>query len=288
MTFGPIVLLVAAILIFLGLAVWLGARIRRKRTARAAATQEFPAKWDRLLGSAFPLYRRIPTEVRDPLRRQMLAFMADKNFEACGGLEEVSDEMKLLVAVQACLLVWDDPRVPPYPELRSILFYPSTFRHSADLQFAADDEGVLLEEGSSPMLGESWDSGSVVLSWESVRRGGSNVEDGMNVVIHEFAHQLDQEAGSADGLPRLRTVAEHREWAEAFGAAWEKFTARVHHRRDLVLDPYGATNPAEFFAVASETFFEKARQLRESYPEVYEQLAHFYRLDPAEWRRIVT
>ncbi|NRB27806.1 MAG: zinc-dependent peptidase, partial [Roseibacillus sp.] len=141
-----------------------------------------------------------------------------------------------------------------------------------------DEMGV-----ESIRLGESWRNGSVVLSWQSVRQGSRNPEDGRNVVLHEFAHQLDQFDGRADGLPVLKSRGHYPEWAEAMQASYQKLRARVERGARTVLDDYGATNPAEFFAVATETFFEKPRQLMREHQGLYEQLKRFYGLDPLEW-----
>ena len=123
----------------------------------------------------------------------------------------------------------------------------------------------------------------MVLSWRSVAAGAVNPEDGRNVVLHEFAHQLDQANGPADGLPRLKARGDYAQWAEAFRASYDRLCESVNRGRKTVIDPYGATNPAEFFAVATETFFEKPDQLSEAHPDVYEEMAEFYGLDPKAW-----
>lgn len=197
--------------------------------------------------------------------------MADKNFEACGGLPEVTREMKVVIMTQAAFLLVGR-RHDYFPRLRSILVYP-------DAYLGRNTDG----ENEGGRLGESWDSGTVVLSWLSVQRGGENDEDGRNVVLHEFAHQLDQENRKADGLPELQDRKAIGNWAHAFSEAYEEFCEDLDAGRQTVMDPYGATNPAEFFAVATETYFEKAKQLKEDAPALYEQLKGFYGLDPMEW-----
>jgi Mlc titration factor MtfA (ptsG expression regulator) len=200
----------------------------------------------------------------------MHVFLDEKSFEACGELEQVTREMRLAVAAQACLLIAHRPQ-DYYERLKSVLIYPGAYR-------ARDEHG-----DEDMRLGESWGTGSVVLGWQSVLQGGRNTEDGHNVVIHEFAHQLDQEDGAADGVPELEDGEQYGRWSKAFAPSYEAFCERVNRGRRSVLDPYGATNPAEFFAVASETFFEKSREMKEEEGEVFEVLVRFYGMDPSTW-----
>jgi Mlc titration factor MtfA (ptsG expression regulator) len=128
-------------------------------------------------------------------------------------------------------------------------------------------------------LGQSWTRGNVILAWDAALGGGRDFHDGHNVVLHEFAHQLDQEDGSADGAPPLPSRGLYGPWARVLGAEYESLRGPGRH----VLDEYGGTNPAEFFAVATEAFFEKPRQLRKKHPQLYEQLKAYYQQDPAQW-----
>ncbi|BDS05116.1 hypothetical protein NT6N_01560 [Oceaniferula spumae] len=225
----------------------------------------------RELSEDFPTFARLPESLRDELEGLMHVFLDEKSFEACGGMEEVSEHMRRVIAAEACLLLVNRKH-DYYRKLRSILLYPSAYK-------ARNEHG-----GDDVRLGESWSSGSVVLAWDSVVAGGRNEEDGSNVTLHEFAHQLDQDDGAADGVPELSGGAgSYREWAQVFSKAFEKFQRKLEKGKRTVIDPYGATNPAEFFAVATETFYEKPDQLRESYPDVYEQLRHYYNVDPMEW-----
>ena len=201
----------------------------------------------------------------------MHVFLSEKSFEACGGLERVTGHMQRVIAAQACLLLVNRKH-DYYRSLRSILLYPSAYKARG-------------EHGDHDVrLGESWSSGSVVLAWDSVVAGGRNEEDGHHVTLHEFAHQLDQVDGAADGVPELSSNGSYREWSQVFSNAYERFTRKVDHGKRTVIDEYGATNPAEFFAVATETFYEKPEQLREHYPRVYQQLMEYYQVDPLEWR----
>ena len=221
----------------------------------------------------FNLYRDFSDELRKRLEPIVQVLIAEKNFEACGDLEEVTREMKVVIMAQAALLlVGREHRL--FSKLRTILLYPDAF---------TGGRGKTDDSDETVRLGESWESGSVILSWRSVQRGGEDEKDGRNVVIHEFAHQLDQENRHADGLPELENRQAIGNWAHAFSGAYEDFCKDLDAGRKTVMDPYGATNPAEFFAVATETFFEKAKKLQKDYPNLYEQLVKFYGLDPRAW-----
>lgn len=222
------------------------------------------------MGEDFKLFSRLPDDLSDELEGLMHVFMYEKSFEACGGLEMVTEHMRRVVAAQACLLLVNRKH-DFYRKLRSILIYPSAYT-------AKGENGE-----KSTRLGESWNSGSVILSWESVKQGGRNDEDGHHVTLHEFAHQLDQVDGDADGVPELSGAGSYREWSVVFGKAFDRFQKKLEKGRRTVIDPYGATNPAEFFAVATETFYEKPAQLQENYPKVYQQLCQYYNVDPLDW-----
>ena len=139
------------------------------------------------------------------------------------------------------------------------------------------------DNGESARLGESWDCGVVVLSWDSVLGGARNFEDGHNVAFHGFAHQLDQEDGAADGAPILESRSAYAAWARIFKQEYDALVAKTAKGRKSTLDRYGATNPAEFFAVATETFFEKPHQLKAKHPELFKELQYFYTVDPTNW-----
>ena len=231
----------------------------------------------------FIRYRGLPEELRRSLDGNIQVLMAEKYFEPCGGLEEVSLRMKLLICAQAGLLLIRLKQHGFYRKLKSILVYPGAFQDSGRRRF-----GLHEEEADSTMLGESWSTGSVILSWESILAGARNADDGMNVVIHEFAHQLDQVDGAANGVPILQQPSAYRRWAKVFLRNYDELVGEVESgegRRSLI-DPYGATNPAEFFAVASETFYEEARQLKMKQPDLYNELEGFYGVDPANWERV--
>ena len=248
-----------------GLHTW--SRHRQREEVRA---RPLPDEHRALLMEEVPIYARLPEEIRQKLDGALQVFLHEISFEACGGLEGITDEMRLVIGSQAVLLLIESG-YRDFGQLRSVLVYPDAYR-------------VMDEFGMEDIrLGESWDTGSVVLSWQSVRAGSSNPEDGLNVVLHEFAHQIDQVDGEADGLPILKRRDDYREWAEAFGASFDLLCERVNKGQRTVLDDYGATNPAEFFAVATETFFEKPTQLHREHPDVYDEMRRFYGLDPLSW-----
>lgn len=252
------------------------ARAQERRAARHTSLREpLSPAWIAILKKNLPPYMHLSPEERQRLHDYIKLFLADKNFEGCGGLE-LNDEIRLTIAAQACLLLVNRGG-PCYPKLQTILVYPSAYVNR--------DRG-LFQHGSHEVqvrLGESWARGVVVLSWDSVRAGIQDFRDGQNVALHEFAHQLDQEDGTADGTPILESSGAYATWSQVHGAEFNALLEKVDQGQASVMDAYGATNAAEFFAVVTETFFERPRQLRRKHPALYETLKSYYRLDPAEW-----
>ena len=235
----------------------------------------FPDEWARILERNVSLYRYLPDTLREQLHNDIKIFIAEKHFEGLGGLE-MTDEIKVTIAAEAAMLLLNR-RNSDYPKLTSILVYPSAYvtKQSTDIG------GGVYIEGQSVRLGESWQHGSVVLAWDNVRQGAANSQDGHNVVLHEFAHQLDQEDGAADGAPILEKSSSYATWARIMSKEYEQLRSNVEHHKKSVMDKYGATNPAEFFAVATETFFEKPKQLKKKAPDLYAELKSFYNVDPS-------
>ena len=236
-----------------------------------------PAEAEAVLQRNIPVYRRMAPDLQRQLRRMVVQFLHQKKFIGCEGLE-VTDEIAVTIAGQACLLLLNRPS-KVYPALHTILVYPSEFV----AQRAEVGPGGVITPGRQSMLGESWDDGRVVLSWDDVRRGAGDWTDGHNVVLHEFAHQLDSESGRANGAPYLGNPASYTEWSEVLSNAYQNLRWHAMHRQPAVMDHYGATNPAEFFAVATETFYEKPYQMAEHYPELFAEFLKYYRVDPREW-----
>ncbi len=205
----------------------------------------------------------------------MQVFLSEKKFEGCGGVE-MTDEIKVAIAAQACLLLLGR-KSNTYPKLKTVLVYPHTYQGGQRGMFGGDNR-------KSARLGESWNSGVVVLSWDSVLGGARNMEDGHNVTFHEFAHQLDQEDGVADGAPILSTRSAYSTWARVFNQEYGSLVSKTNQGQKSTFDRYGATNPAEFFAVATETFFEKPHQLKARHPELFDELKNYYKVDPSAWK----
>lgn len=182
------------------------------------------------------------------------------------------------VAAQACLLLLNKP-AHYFPRLRRILVYPGAF---VVHKVHTGSDGVLQEQ-RQVLSGESWAQGQVVLSWEHVLEGAALPDDGCNVVLHEFAHQIDQETGSANGAPPLPGAARYARWSTVLQAEFERLRAMADAGIPALLNAYGATDPAEFFAVATEAFFEQAPQLAAECPALFAELREFYRVDPRAW-----
>jgi Mlc titration factor MtfA (ptsG expression regulator) len=222
-------------------------------------------------------YRGMPRDLRTQLQRLVKQFLHQKTFVGCAGLE-VTEEMRVTIAAQACLLLLNRPtRV--YPGLHAVLVYPGAFLVPRRQQ----DEAGVVTETRQDLLGESWGDGRVVLSWEHVRRAGLPPEGTHNVVLHEFAHQLDSESGSNNGAPFLGSPERYRSWSETLSRDFDLLRRDAYWGQRDVLDPYGATNPAEFFAVATESFFEQPHELAARHPDLYAEFEAYYRVDPRAW-----
>jgi Mlc titration factor MtfA (ptsG expression regulator) len=235
----------------------------------------FPPGWLKIVKNNVPYFRLLPEEDRRELLGHVRVFLAEKRFEGCGGLR-VTDEIRVTVAAQACLLLLHR-KTGYYPLLQSILIYPHPYR----ARRVERNRDGLIREGDEIRGGESWRQGALVLAWDEVRRSAASVRDGHNVVLHEFAHQLDQEDGAADGAPRLPSRAMYAAWARVLGKEYDRLLDDLEGHRRTIIDRYGSTSPAEFFAVVTECFFGKPRALRRTHFRLYEQLRKFYRQDPA-------
>lgn len=266
-----------ALLVLVGITFRLYGSARKRQRRQTYALRPFPEEWDNILRETLPVYVLIPSPFREELQTLINVFVAEKRFEGCGGLE-ITDEIRVSIATQACLLLLNRGVTEPYPNLTSILVYPAAYKAQA---YTISHGSVAT--GEQVRLGESWTRGAVVLAWDSVRRGAANFHDGHNVVLHEFAHQLDQEDGRGDGAPVLEKRSSYITWARVLGHEFKDLQQRIEHHQRTVLDAYGATEPAEFFAVATETFFEKPMALMRKHPDLYAELASFYRVDPGKW-----
>ena len=249
-------------------------RLRQRRLAN----RPFPSAWTFIIERNVPFYKRLPDSLRNRLHGHINVLLAEKKFKGCGGLQ-LTEEIKVTIAAIAALLLLNE-RGNYFSKLRLILVYPSAFIASQTKPF-----GELYLEEKQVKAGESWGTGIVVLSWENIRYDAKHWNDGRNVVLHEFAHQLDQEGGSASGVPILEKKSDYVTWGQVFRKEYEQLRREVERGVETIIDEYGATDPAEFFAVATETFFEKPFQMERKHPELYHELKRYYKLDPVEWMK---
>lgn len=237
----------------------------------------FPLEWVKIVQLTVPFYARLPPDDQRELQGHIQVFLAEKRFEGCGGVT-ITDEIRVTIAAYACVLLLHR-ETDYYPLLVTILVYPHPFVVS---RYQAGPAGQVIEAAQT-LAGESWRHGNVVLAWDEVQHSAFDLHDGHNVVLHEFAHQLDEEDGSANGAPVLPGRSMYGAWARILGTDYSELVRDMEEGRQSVLDQYGATNPAEFFAVATETFFEAPAKLRSSHPELYAELLLYYRQDPEAW-----
>lgn len=248
--------------------------IRRRRRERLRR-KPVPAEWLAIIRRNVPYWHLLAPPERQELLGHVAVLLAEKRFEGCGGLR-LTDEIRVTIAAQAAVLLLGR-ETDYYPTVRTILVYPHRY---VDERPRRQPDGTVIE-GPQVRLGESWFRGPVVLSWDDVRRGAADIRDGHNLVFHEFAHQLDAESGASEGAPALGSRSRYLAWARVLGAAYDDLREDIRSRLPTLLDAYGATSPAEFFAVATECFFERPVALRRRHPELYEQLRTYYRQDPA-------
>ncbi len=273
-TLDKILLVLFVVLIPVAFYFW---RRRRKKSFRERLfRKEFPAEWEKILNDSVSLYRRLPQDLKKQLHGHISIFLAEKTFEGCSG-QEMNDEIKLTIASQACILLLNR-ETDYYPQLTSVLVYPDAYFVDKDYNI-----GGQILKGGSVNLGESWQNGAVILSWNQIRNESPDGRSEDSLVIHEFAHQLDAEDGFLNGLPELGRNSSYKKWASILEREFKELRMDAVNGEDDVIDEYGAENPAEFFAVASESFFLKSCEIRDIHPELYMELCKFYNLDPAEW-----
>jgi Mlc titration factor MtfA (ptsG expression regulator) len=251
--------------------------LTRRRRERLRA-QPFPPEWRTIIERNLKIFPRLPPDDQTELLGHVQVFLAEKKFEGCGGLE-LTDEIRVTIAAQACLLLLHR-ETDYYPELTVILVYRTGYMAREERHVG----GGIWEDGEDERLGHTGrDLRALVLAWDSARHGAVDPDDGENVVLHEFAHQLDFEDWRSDGTPALETRAEYLAWARVMSPEFEALRAADDVGAPTMLDKYGALNPAEFFAVVTEAFFERPRALRARHPDLYAELQRFYRQDPAAY-----
>ena len=246
-----------------------------KTTRQRIIEYEFPAEWLEILKENVPFYNLLPAGQQRELQQLIMVFADEKIFEGCSGLE-LTDEIIVTVAAQACILLLGQNH-NLYPNLRTILIYPTAY-FAPEVKHLRD--GSILETVQF-RFGESWSRGQVVLAWDEIKQDTLDINDGHNLVFHEFAHQLDYEYGIADKIPSMVRRSKYMTWARILSDEYDKLLTDSLNNRETLLNKYGAISHSEFFAVATEYYFEKPVELKTLHPELYRQLNDFYKLDTA-------
>lgn len=256
--------------------IWKLRKYLRKRQIAKIYRQPFKAEWVEILQCKVKLYPLLPEELKQALHGHINYFLNEKNILGRNG-QVITDEVRLTIAGNACLLVLKN--TPPiFPGFKNILVYPDAY-----VTEITSYDGPIESRSKSVRAGESWHNGPIVLSWKHTEHGSLNQHDGHNVVLHEFAHKLDEENYLMDGLPILRERDHYAEWSQVLNKEFSQLQKRVDRHKNTVIDEYGATSAVEFFAVITESFFEKPVQMQQKLPELYQQLSQYYLLDPAQW-----
>ena len=251
-------------------------RFFKERQRRRLRAQPVPEEWRAIISRNLPFFDRLPPNDQAELLGHLQIFLAEKRFEGCAGLE-ITDEMRVTIATQACLLLLHR-KTDYYPRLITILVYPSGYVVSEERHF----EGHVWEAGPGGRLGETEGRmGSLVLAWDAAKSGAIDPSDGKNLVLHEFAHQLDFEDHLADGVPALTSRSDLRAWSEVMKMEFAALQAADATGIPTLLDTYGASNPAKFFSVTTEAFFERPHALQQQHPRLYGEMRRFFRQDPA-------
>ncbi len=247
---------------------------RERRRARLLAAPML-ASW-RAIVEGLPFWSSLDDAERERLVRIARILVAEKEWEGCGGLK-LTDEIRVTIAAQAALLVLHRPESEWFPGVPAILVYP----HAYVNPLPHTDRFGIVTVGTANQ-GEAWRRGPVVLDWDDVQQGVARPADGRNLVFHEFAHKLDMLDGFADGCPPLDSREEYRHWHAVMVREYQALCRDAEDGRATLLDTYGATNPAEFFAVATEAFFERGEEMSRTHSAMYAALADYFRQDPAE------
>jgi Mlc titration factor MtfA (ptsG expression regulator) len=247
----------------------------RERRRQQIRERPFSSEWRQFLDETVPLYRRLPSRDREELHGHIQILMTEKRVEGAAGFDP-NVEMKLVIFAQAGVLLLHR-RTDYFPKLTSILLYPGDYQVQEEVEI----EDGLVAEIQEARVGESWSIGTLILSWDEIEQ---DLEDGLqSVVLHEFTHQLDAESGAMNGAPILATPALRQRWSETMSACFERLAAAADQEAETLLDPYGAEDPAEFFAVTTETFFLAPVSLRRQEPDLYAALSEYFHQDPAQW-----
>jgi Mlc titration factor MtfA (ptsG expression regulator) len=248
----------------------------RRRRRREARQTPLPPSMQAAIARHVPILATLPFDERRRLEGLVVAFLQEKQFVGCNGLD-VTDEMRATIAAQACLLLLGRRSDVLYDELRSILVYPGAFLVEDEVH----DEDGLVTRRRRELSGEAWDAQRIILSWEDVTEAAGRPAEGYNVVLHEFAHYLD-----AEGLGLANASRDASAWHEQLVEEYEQHRQAVERDEDTWLDPYGAEDETEFFAVVTEEFLECPAELRQAHPRLYSLMRDFYGIDPATWTAV--
>jgi Mlc titration factor MtfA (ptsG expression regulator) len=266
------IILILFLLIATAIGYW---RWSKHQTRQQILTSSLSEHERTIIFERVPIYQRIPQELRTKLEGKINLFLHQVEFIGCDGLD-VTEEMELSIAAQACLLVAN--KAMWYKNLQTVLIYPGAFKSRTK-----EHQGYVVVEREVVRIGESWARGPVILSWAHTDKGAFIDDDGHNVVLHEFAHQLDDLSGYTDCAPILQRDHSQGEWNRAFFDAFTRLVKHVNAGHKTFIDPYGATAPEEFFAVVVELFLERPKDLKNEEPQIYEQLSKFFKLHPIDW-----
>jgi MtfA peptidase len=267
------------IILAIVVAVAAGAFLYPAYRRRQLDKRGFPDSWLAIVKDRLPIYMNMTAAQQLQLKQLITRFLAGRDIVGCAGLE-ITDEIRVTIAAHACLLLLNRP-TDEYEGLRTVLVYPGSFRVERDVF----NEAGIVTQGSHILSGESWSTGRIILSWDNVAHGVDDFSDGYNVVLHEFAHQLDHQSGVTNGAPVLSSRAAGKSWARVFSEEFAQLQQASENHLHTLIDQYGATDPAEFFAVVTETFYEKPQQLAARHPELFEQLKIYYQIDPRDWHQ---
>lgn len=256
---------------------WLADRRRKKLVA-----VPFPADWKKILKQNVIHYGVLAEEERTRLHALIQVFIAEKYWEGCGGLE-LTDEIRVTISAQACLLILNLPH-NYYENVETIIVYPSTVI-LPERKLSFFETALRPIEPEIPITGQAFRQGPLILVWDEVLRDSRHPESGYNVVYHEIAHKLDMLDGAADGTPPLRSRSEYRDWVRICSSEFLRLRREVEQGRETFLNSYGAVNEAEFFAVATEQFFDQPLEMIKHAPDLYRVLSQYYRQDPAQRTR---
>lgn len=249
-----------------------------KRRREKLIKVPFPTTWKDILQRNVAHYCMLETTERNHLHALIQVFISEKYWEGCGGLD-LTDEIRVTISAQACLLLLGLPH-NYYQNVQTILVYPSTvIPPQRKLGFFEITHEPM--EISHPIIGQAFHQGPVIIIWDAALHGGRHPDSGHNVVYHEFAHKLDMLDGAADGTPQLRDRAEYRDWVQTCSREFLRLRRDTEQGKKTFLDAYGATDEAEFFAVATEQFFDQPLLMIKNAPELYRVLKEYYRQDPA-------